>query len=210
MKMVRRAGSLLLGAVFLAGTARAEIVDRIAAVVDRDVITLSEAEQAVELRALRGQEALPLGDVVERLIEARLVEREVLRYPEESAPEERIEAVLDSMRTSFDSEAAFFEALSSRGLTEQELGMLVKKQLSIQRYLETRFRPLVYVTNDDVQRYYEEVLLPDIETVGKSPPPLSSVEASIRRVLEEQSFNQRIDEWIDRLKSRSRIRRYVW
>ena len=100
--MKRVASLLLLGAVLLAGpAARAEIVDRIVAVIDRDVITLSEAEQAAEFHALRGQDALPLGDVVERLIESRLVEREVSRYPEEAVPQEQVDAALSSLRASF-------------------------------------------------------------------------------------------------------------
>ena len=32
----------------------------------------------------------------------------------------------------------------------------------------------------------------------------------IRRILEEQRFNERVDQWIEGLKKRSRIRRYVW
>jgi len=200
------AGALVLNGV----AARAEIVDRIAAVVDRDVITLSEAEQAAELRALRGQEELSIAEVVERIIEARLVEREVSRYPEESVPQGQIDTVLTSMRASFPSQTAFLDSLIERRLTEGELRLLIGKQMSIQRYLESRFRPLVYVSDEEIQRYYDEVLRPDIEAAGESPLPLGSMEASIRRILEERVFNQRIDEWIGRLKSRSSIRRYVW
>jgi peptidyl-prolyl cis-trans isomerase SurA len=208
---MRRVAGLLLGAALLAGpAARAEIVDRIVAVIDRDVITLSEAEQAAEFRALRGQDALSLGDVVERLIESRLVEREVGRYPEEVVPQQQVDAALDSLRTSFPSPTAFSASLSARGLAEDELALLTRRQLTIQRYLESRFRPLVYVTDADVQRYYDEVLLPDVATAGEDPPALASVETGIRRIMEEKAFNERIDEWIVRLKSRSRIRRYVW
>jgi peptidyl-prolyl cis-trans isomerase SurA len=193
-----------------AGVARAEIVDRVVAVIDRDVITLSEAEQASEFRALRGQDALLLEDLVERLIESRLIEREVGRYPEEAVPEQQVDAAVDSLEASLPSPTAFSAALSARGLTEEELALLIRRQLTIQRYLESRFRPLVFVTDDEVERYYDNVLLPDVTAAGESPPPLASVEGGIRRILEERVFNQRIDEWIARLKSRSRVRRYVW
>ena len=190
--------------------AQAEIVDRIVAVIDRDVITLSEAEQAAEFRALRGEDALPLSDVVERLIESRLVEREVSRYPEEAVPQQQVDAVLGSLRASFPSPTAFSASLTARGLAEDELALLIRRQLTIQRYLESRFRPLVYVTDEEVERYYDEVLLPDVAAAGESPSSLPSVETGIRRIMEEKAFNERIDEWIVRLKSRSRIRRYVW
>lgn len=189
---------------------RAEVVDRIVAVVDRDVITLSEAEEAAELRLLRGQDPLAMSEIVERLIESRLIEREVGRYPEEAVPQEQVDAAIDSLRASFATPSAFSASLSAGGLTETELVSLVRRQLSIERYLETRFRPLVFVTDEQVARYYDDVLLPDVASAGEEPPPLADLETGIRRVLEERAFNQRIEEWIQRLKSRSRIRRYVW
>ncbi|MGH9462507.1 MAG: hypothetical protein ACRD1X_14935 [Vicinamibacteria bacterium] len=198
-------------AFFLNGAvSRAEIVDRVVAVIDRDVITLSEAEQAAEFLTLRGQDALPLLDVVERLIESRLIEREVGRYPEEAVPEEQVEEALDSLRASLPPATAFADALSARGLSEDELAVLIRRQLTIQRYLESRFRPLVFVTDDEVQHYYDNVLLPEVTAAGENPPPLAGVESGIRRILEERAFNERIEEWIARLKSRSQIRRYVW
>ena len=202
-----RTASLLVGAVLVASSTRAEIVDRIAAVVDRDVITLSEAEQAAELRALRGEEELSMEDVVERLIEARLVEREVNRYPEESIAQERIDEVLDAIRESFPLEDALAD---SQGMTAIELEALVRKQLTVQRYLERRFRPLVYVTEPDIEEYYSDELVPVLDNAGETAPPLASVEGSIRRILEEKAFNERVDRWIGDLKSRAQVRKYVW
>jgi peptidyl-prolyl cis-trans isomerase SurA len=193
-----------------ASTARAEIVDRIAAVVDREVITLSGAEQAAEFRRLRGEEELSMGEVVERLIEARLVEREVSRYPEESVSQDRIDEVIESIRRSFSSEPMFVESLNEQGMTQVELESLIRKQMTTERYLERRFRPLVYITDEDVSRYYEEELVPVLETAGESAPPLENVDGSIRRILQEKAFNERVDTWIDDLKSRAQVRRYVW
>ena len=53
------------------------------AYIDRDVVTLSEAEQAAGFLELRGVEGVGLTDVVERLIEARLIERDVLRFTDD-------------------------------------------------------------------------------------------------------------------------------
>jgi hypothetical protein len=51
-------------------------------------------------------------------------------------------------------------------------------------------------------------LSPSVE--GTRLPKLFEVSESIRRILEERAFNARIEEWIDGLKGRARIRRYVW
>ena len=203
-----RAASLVLGSLTLAvPIVRAEIVDRIAAVLDREAITLSEAEQAAEYRALRGEEELSMSKLVERLIEARLVEREVNRYPEESIPQEQIDEVLDAIRQSFPLEETLVDI---QGMTLDELEALVRKQLTVQRYLERRFRPLVYVTEADIEKYYADELVPVLDDAGEAVPPLESVAGSIRRILEEKAFNQRVDRWIGDLKLRAHVRRYVW
>ena len=70
-------------------SAEPELVDRIVAIIDREVIVLSEAEQAMWLVELRTDEDAGLRDVVERLIEARLIEHEVARFTDAPVPDER-------------------------------------------------------------------------------------------------------------------------
>ena len=64
------------------------------------------------------------------------------------------------------------------------------------------------MTEEQIDVYYRDELLPSLQ--GRPLPELSEVSESIRRVLEELAFNARVEEWIDGLKGRARIRRYVW
>lgn len=190
---------------------QAAIVDRIVAIVDREVITLSEAEQAQTLRLVRADGGeLSLAEVVERLIEARLIEREVKRYPGEPISLRQEDRAIQSFRQSFPSQRAFTEALGSRQMSEPELRALARRQIAITSYLERRFRPLVYVTDREVRTYYDNELRKESQLLGETPPELDSVADGIRRVLEERKFNERVNAWIDGLKSRAYIRRYVW
>lgn len=187
----------------------AEVIDRIVAVIDRDVITLSEAELAREIGVLRsggGGDDLPLTQVVERLIEVHLIEREVRRYRGEPVPSHEISRAMDAIRDSFPSGEAFREALTARGMDEDSLRLLVRRQIAISQYLERRFRPLVYVTDEEARRYYQEEIL----SSGGVVPPYEEVVEKIRQIVREKKFNQRVDDWIETLKSRTPIRRYVW
>ena len=191
----------------------AEVVDRIVAVVDREVITLSETEVAREIVAVRGggpSEELALPLVVERLIETRLMERELRRYRGEPVPPEQTDAGVEAIRESFPSHESFQEALAARGMNEESLRHLIRRQIAISRYLERRFWPLVNVTEEEAQRYYEEELQPTLRESGGVVPPYEEVADGIRQIVAEQEFNQRVDDWIEGLKSRSRIRRFVW
>lgn len=187
--------------------AEAELVDRIVAILDRDVIMLSEAQQAMWLVEIRSGGESSLRDVVEQLIEARLIEREVARFRDDPISDEDVEAQLSRLRSSFESEDAFEALLSSRGLNEEALLSELRRQLGVNRYLERRFRALTYVTEDDIERYFSEQVLPEL---AEERGPSVEETDQIRRILEEQRFNERVGQWIDGLKERTRIRRYVW
>lgn len=188
-------------------SAEPELVDRIVAIIDREVIVLSEAEQAMWLVELRTDEDAGLRDVVERLIEARLIEREVARFTDAPVLEELVEEQLERVRSSFASTEALNAMLSSRGLSEEELRSDVTRQLTLSRYLERRFRALTYVTDDDIESYFSAEILPELSD-QRGPTPEETDQ--IRRILEEQRFNERVERWIDGLKKRAHIRRYVW
>jgi peptidyl-prolyl cis-trans isomerase SurA len=183
-----------------------EIVDRIVAIIDREVITLSEAEQARGLVEVRTGQPTSLADVVERLIEDRLVEREAERLVGKPVPIELVDDALSQVRVSFSAEADYRNMLARDGLTEEEVREQLRRQLAITSYLERRFRALSYVTAEEIERYYEE----DPELSSPLAPELSAVSDQVRLILEERKFTARVELWIGSLKSRSRIQRYVW
>jgi peptidyl-prolyl cis-trans isomerase SurA len=200
--------ALALALAIEARSVRAELVDRIVAIIDRDVVTLSEAQQASAVAASRTGRKVDLVDAVERLIESRLVEREVERFTSEPIPRELVDQAVGEVRAGFASEEAFQAMLSSNGLSVQELRSDLRRQLEVNRYLERRFRALVFVSDEEIEAYYRDEL--PKETGGTPLPELSKVSDQIRRILEERGFNARVDEWIRGLKGRSVIRRYVW
>ncbi len=206
--MRSRVGPVVLVALLSAARARAELVDRVVAIIDREVVTLSEAEQAGEISRARTGASDPLVDVVERLIESRLVEREVERFSGEPVSLELVDGALQEVRARFPAESAFREMLATSGLSEDELRAMLRKQIAVAQYMEQRFRPLTFVTEEQIAAYYRDELLPAV--VGTRAPQLSEVSDSIRRILEERTFNARVEEWIESLKGRARIRRYVW
>jgi peptidyl-prolyl cis-trans isomerase SurA len=206
--MLSRALWLALAALLPGALARAELVDRIVAIIDREVVTLSEAEQASEIARARTDASAPLVSVVERLIESRLVEREVDRFTGEPVSAELVDGALREVRAGFSSGSAFRDMLTRSGLSEEELRAKLRRQIAVTQYLEQRFRPLTFVTEEQIEAYYRDELLPSLQ--GRPLPELSEVSDSIRRILEERAFNARVEEWIDGLKGRARIRRYVW
>jgi hypothetical protein len=210
---MRFSSSAVLGLLWVLGASPcpAEVVDRIVAVVDREVITRSETELARDIGAIRGGDVeLTLAVAVERLIETRLIEREIRRYRGEPVAAEQVSQAVDAIRDSFPSNESFLEALAEQGMSEEALRQMVRRQIAVSQYLERRFRPLVHVTDEEVEAYFQEELLPALLDSGGAAPVFEDVAERIRQIVAERKFNQRVDDWIEDLKSRSRIRRYVW
>jgi hypothetical protein len=136
------------------------------------------------------------------------VEREVDRFTGEPVSAELVDGALREVRAGFSSGSAFRDMLTRSGLSEEELRAKLRRQIAVTQYLEQRFRPLTFVTEEQIEAYYRDELLPSLQ--GRPLPELSEVSESIRRILEERAFNARVEEWIDGLKGRARIRRYVW
>lgn len=180
------------------------LLDRVVAVVDGEPITLSEVEEAVALDPAGG--AFPdLGGAVENLIAARLMEREARRYPADPPTPDEAEATFRALMERFGSPDGYRATLLRLGIREDYLRRRIERELVVDRYLERRFGPLVQVSQQQVQEYYREVLLPDLPP--GSLPPLERVEDSIRRILEERDLNRRIAAWVDELKETAEITR---
>jgi hypothetical protein len=119
---------------------RAEIIDRVLAVVGGVVITQSDATAAVELGLVTiGATDDPLGMALAQLINRQLVLAEVERYSPAEPPPEAIEQRLDAVRSTFSSPSAYTAALGRSGLDEPRLRHMLRDQLRIETYLDQRF-----------------------------------------------------------------------
>ena len=123
-----------------AAALRAEIIDRVLAVVAGQVITLSDVAAAREL-GLQSPEgaADPVRAVLTKLIDRELELAEVERYapPEPSA--EAVDRAVAVIRARFPSVGAFEEALTRSGIDDQHLRETLRQDLRIRAYEDQRF-----------------------------------------------------------------------
>ena len=94
-----------------------------------------------------------------------------------------------SLREGFATEDAFEATLAERGVSEQELFSELRRQLTVTRYLERRFCALAYVTEEEIQSFFDAEIIPELP--AERAPTLEEVD-QIRRILEEQKFNERV------------------
>ncbi len=165
---------LAVGALQLAVCAapRAEVIDRILAVVSGDLITLSDVTAARDLGLQSADNAPdPTRAILSKLIDRELVLAEVERYgPPEPSPE-AIDAEVRTIRARFPSAASYTDALLRSGIDEAHLRETIRQDLRIQSYEDQRFadageRRTTLIT-DWIASLRRRAVIADLYTAGR-------------------------------------------
>lgn len=193
--------------------APAAVIDRIAAIVDRQTLTVSEVTQIVDLRLFARRavaEDEHRREVLDALIAQALRFRDVERFGAQDISKDSIEARLQEMRNRFNSPAEFNAALVRTELSLDEVRALVKRQLQVEAYVRERFLPLVFLTSEDVESYYSNGWSEQRRARGLSIPPLTAVRDEIRNTLRNQRLDVEIEKWTTQLRARANVDVLAW
>jgi len=118
----------------------AQVIDRILAVVDTTIITLSDAAGAIRLGLVPAVvDEDPVPTAVERLIERQLMLAEVDRYAQPPPGDAEVETKLAEIRGRFAAPGQFERVLAESALSLGQLQRLVRDDLRITAYLDQRF-----------------------------------------------------------------------
>ena len=187
-----------------ASSASAEVIDRVLAVVEGQIITLSDAKAALKFGLVpQDISADPIDAAMKRLIERRLMQAEVERYgPPEPSPE-TVEGQIAAVRERFKDALAFETALNQSALSIEELRRFMRDSLRIQEYIRQRFTSSIDPPEEEIARYYREHS--SEFTVNGELRPLQQVRDLARaRVLDERRQTA-INEWIEGLRRRATV-----
>ena len=204
-RLARRVSLPIALALILSAAPRAEIIDRILAVVGGDPILQSDALASLRfgLVEVPAGAADPLRSAVDLLIDRRLQLTEVNRYlPPEPSPAQ-MEARLAEIRGRFPSQPAFDAALAEGGLTLEQLTARVRDTLRIDSYRNQRFNVALQPTDEELVKYYRAHEA-DFTVQGQLRP-FNDVREDVReRVLSERT-DAMIRAWTDGLRRRTEV-----
>lgn len=203
-------GALLLLALPL----QAAVIDRVAAVIDQQVITVSEINQMVELRFFprkSGQsEDDYRRDVLDALIAQALRYRDVERFGAPDISKDSIEARFLEIQRRFASPAEFAAALGRAELTTDEVRALIKRQLQVEGYIQERFASSIFVSSDEIEAYYKGTWSQQRRERGLPIPPLAEVTDEIRTLLRADRLQHEVANWTTQLRARANVDIYAW
>ncbi len=206
----------LLLALSLAAVRRAPsaTIDRVAALVDRQVLTVSEVSQMADIRFFPRLAAQSDDDhrrfILDSLIAQALRFRDVERFGAEDVSKDSIEARLLQIQKRFASPAEFTATLQRAQLSLDEVRALVKRQLQVEGYIQERFAPMIFVSTDEIEAYYRGTWSQQRRQRGLPVPQLSEVQDEIRTLLKSTRLQQEVDKWTTQLRSRANVDVYTW
>ena len=200
--------------VFAGIPANAVTIDRVAAVVDRQAIAVSEVSQMVETRFFTRPAGQSEDDyrhaVLDNLIAQALRYRDVERFGAQDIPKDSIEARLQQIEKRFASPAEFTAALERAELTPDEFRALIKRQLQVEAYIQERFAPLVFIPNEDIETYYNGTWSQQRRARGLAIPPIEDVREEIRALLRADRLQREVETWTTQLRARANVDVYAW
>ena len=105
----------------------------------------------------------------------------------------------DELARSFGSRASLEQRMARVGLTSEHLDQILRDRLTIERYLDFRFRAFVLVSAQEIADRYQKKYAGQRNS-GQLVPTLDQVRDSLERELTEEKIEQEIDKFIDNLR----------
>ena len=173
-----------------------EVIDRIVARIENDVILLSDVRALGRYQQFLDGKAESDAQILDRLIDQWIVrtEADASRFPHPS--EADLDRALARVRNTFASEQEYEARRKQAGLTEQDVRAMVSSQLYLSNYLDSRFRSAVQVDPQEVEDFYQTVVVPRARSRGQEPPALDAARDSIQEALIQNGINQQADQWL--------------
>lgn len=217
-KLVPMISAIILAVGGFAGHALAQTeVDKSVAIVNdgvrSELITYSDLvwQLALEPRVpLDSPTSEDLNRALQTQINQRLFTLEAERVPRNAPGEKEINAAIAELVSHFASPAEFESRLRKVGFTsikDPNFERIIIDRLSIEKYLDFRFRSFVVITPEDEAKYYRDVFVPDFRRryPGLLMPTLDEKRSSINKILTEEKVAGDIEAFLDDAKRRVTI-----
>ncbi len=211
---------LLFGVLVASGakTSAQTVVDKTVATIgdgvgDPELITYSDLLWTLALQPnvpLNPPTSEDLNRALQLLINQRLFALEAERVPRAAATQDEIDREIKRVLGQFPSTADFEKRLRVVGfdsVKDENFERMMAQRVSIEKYLDFRFRSFVVITPEDEAKYYRDIYVPQFrqQNPGLLMPPLDEKRKELNQFLTEEKVERDIERFLDFAKRRSEI-----
>ncbi len=195
------------------------VLDRIVAIVGDQAILASDVDEELRFAALQSSAERAADNTppraLDRVIDRTLIDEQRALQPgiaEISGQE--VEHAVAALKAGLPScvqfhcgtDAGWRALLAEHGLTPSEVEDRMRERLAILKFIDLRFGVAARVPNEDVQKYYDQVLKPELVRGKAALPEFRAVAPRIREILRQQQVSAMLNQWLTSLKSEERVR----
>jgi hypothetical protein len=173
----------------------AEVIDKIAAVVDGRIITLSDMRLEHDVEAVLGDPSETNEELLKSMIDRALMEEEMAQFPSLDVSDDEVD---ERMK----------EITDFHGVDPSAVRSAIVRKIQRRKYLELRYQQFIVVTSDEIEKEYETTFVPEAKKRGVDVPPLKDIEEQLRMIIFEKKVSQEIEMSLRDLHARSNVENF--
>ena len=197
---------------------RGNVVDRIVAIVNGDIVLESEVEAEERFTQLNPYRtaggSTPRQEALNRIINRDLILQQMAGYPQPVVTEQEIDKQENELRkdlpacqhTDCKSDTGWKNFLAKLGFTEQELRDRLRTREQVLQFIEQRFRSGIVISDEQIEDFYNKTMLPEYARQHATAPPIDAVHDRIEDLLLEQQVSKLLDQWLKSLRESGSVR----
>ncbi len=193
-------------------------LDSMVAVVNNQAILSSDLDEEMRISILEPNSTRSGPETPERALQ-RLISRTLIRQQirEEDAQAavptaKEIADRLDNIRKELPvcvrdncaTDAGWKAFLANHDLTQEQVDSYLRNRLEVLNFIEVRFRQGISISHQEIESYYQDMLLPQYPT-GQKAPPVEEVAPRIEEILLQQKVNALFSGWLDNLRNQGEV-----
>lgn len=195
------------------------VLDRVVAVINKDVILESDIQEEMHYAILQPIRA-DAGENSPQNALVRLIDRDLILQQMDlsgisiPAPtDQQVESEISDLRKHIpdcvmykcETEAGWQAFLKANDLSEPAVFARWRQILLVLSFIQARFGAGIRITDPEIKRYYDEVIVPQFAKRELKPPALQAMSGRIRQVLLQQRVNGLLEDWLKSLKGEGSV-----
>lgn len=195
-------------AIISASVARGQqVVDRIIARIDDDVLLQSDLRELGEFQQLQGVKVEPESTRLDELIDQWVIKHEGEAAQFSQPSDADVTTSLEQLKKNLGGDDVFQRRLKETGLSVASVRRILARIFFYSRYLDYKFRTAAQIDSAAEEKYYNSEFADQLKARGEKLPPLDSVRPQIHELLVQEDISKRAAEWLTESRSRLKVER---
>jgi hypothetical protein len=188
----------------------AEVLDRIAVTVDKQVIAESDVIRYLRVAAFLDHKPVNLSGPARRAAAAALVDRYLVIQESEDShfalpSVDDSAAVLQGVKAQYPDEAAYQAALHKYRISEEDLAKHLLAGTRALRFTDLRFRPEIQISDQDLIAAYDNFVAEWRANHSGVVPSYEENRAGIEKLLTDRQAAKALDEWLETARQKRHV-----